>query len=88
MQGREILPMAFERPPFYSSWIASKLSTFLTANLIRRSQNAILNSEYITVNNARKYRRPLSVRDQIMDRGFPKGISFHADYKYFNLKDR
>lgn len=88
MQGREILPMAFERPPFYSSWIASKLSTFLTANLIRRSQNAILNSEYITVNNARKYRIPLSVRDQIMDRGFPKGISFHADYKYFNLKDR
>lgn len=67
---------------------ASKLSTFLTANLIRRSQNAILNSEYITVNNARKYRRPLSVRDQIMDHGFPEGISFHADYEYFNLKDR
>lgn len=88
MQGREILPIAFERPPFYSSWIASKLSTFLTANLIRGSQNAILNSEYITVNNARKYRTPLSVRDQIMDRGFPKGISFHADYEYFNLKDR
>lgn len=56
--------------------------------MIRRSQNAILNSEYITVNNARKYRKPLSVRDQIMDHGFPEGISFHADYEYFNLKDR
>lgn len=77
-----------ERSPFYSSWIASKLSTFLTENLIRRSQNAILNLEYITVNNARKYGTPLSVRDRIMDHRFPEGINFHADYEYFNLKDR
>lgn len=48
----------------------------------------ILNSEYITVNNARKYGTPLSLRDRIMKHGFPEGINFHPDYEYFNLKDR